>query len=33
VPPVEEAKPARKPRRPKEALPMPAMPNGEEVEE
>lgn len=34
VPPAEEeAKPARKARRPKEALPMPAMPGGAEVEQ
>jgi heterodisulfide reductase subunit B2 len=32
VPPAEEAKPARKPRRPKEALPLPTMP-GQEVEQ
>ena len=31
-PPVEEVKPARKPRRPKEALPLPTMP-GQEVEQ
>jgi heterodisulfide reductase subunit B len=30
-PPAEEGKPARKPRRPKEALPLPTMP-GQEVE-
>jgi hypothetical protein len=33
VPPAEETKPAGKTRRPKEALPMPAMPGGEEVEQ
>ncbi len=32
-PPEEEAKPAHKPRRPKEALPMPVMPGSEEVEQ